>query len=154
MTAGNVGDVLGAAYKLTDWLNFYWNFSVIFAAAILGWVFSAKNPWGTAQKVVITAMYGLFVIINIDIMIRTYIAIQSAVEWLESNWMIADGFKPALLNKLAHPYWGAHIAGHLLADILVFYCLWTKTPKEAPSALSEHDKPRVAGPGRKTDAIQ
>jgi len=128
MPDDNTGHVLNAAYKLTDWMNFYWNFTVIFAAAILGWVFSAKNPWGTAQKVVITIMYAVFVLINLDIMVRTYIAIESAVEWLKVNWEITDGVKPALLHKLSHPFWKAHIAAHLLADALVFYCLWTKTP--------------------------
>ncbi len=38
MTALGANDVLGAAYQLNGWLNFYWNFYVVFSGVVIGWV--------------------------------------------------------------------------------------------------------------------
>src|SRR4029453_15934071 len=64
-------EVLNAAYKLNDWLNFYWNFYVAFTGVVIGWVFSSKG-WPTAQKAIVTAFYLGFVGVSIHALWKTY----------------------------------------------------------------------------------
>jgi len=56
----NIDQALTAAYKLNDWLNFYWNFYVVFVGVVFGWLFSSSNVLETLQKVVITLFFAGF----------------------------------------------------------------------------------------------
>ncbi len=121
--------ILNAAYKLTDWLNFFWNFYVAFTAAILGWVFSAKNPWPRAQKIVVTILFTAFVAVSLGALCRTYLALGPTTEALRSTWGTCTEFQRAIVDRLSNRLWIPQIGAHLLADCLVVYCIWTKTPK-------------------------
>jgi hypothetical protein len=36
-------DILNVVFKLTDYLNFLWNFYVVFNVAVIGWLFSTSK---------------------------------------------------------------------------------------------------------------
>src|SRR5688500_17869597 len=114
--------ILNAAYKLTDWLNFFWNFYVAFTAGILGWVFSAKNRWPRAQKIVVTLLFTGFVIVSIGALCRTYTALGPTIDIHKTTWGTGTEFQQAFADRLANRLWVPHIILHLLADGLVVYC--------------------------------
>jgi hypothetical protein len=49
----SLSEVLNAAYKFQEWLNFYWNFYVAFTGAVIGWVFASKG-WSRSQRWAVT----------------------------------------------------------------------------------------------------
>jgi hypothetical protein len=69
-------DILEAAYKLNDWLNFYWNFYVAFTGVVIGWAFSSKG-WSSAQRVFVTLFYLGFVAVSLHALAGTYQALYA-----------------------------------------------------------------------------
>jgi hypothetical protein len=46
-------NAIDIAFQLHDGINFYWNFYVPACVAILGWVFSRKEPWPLDKRVAV-----------------------------------------------------------------------------------------------------
>jgi len=130
----STAEILNAAFKLTDWLNFFWNFYVAFTAGILGWVFGAKNPWSAAQKVVVSILFVGFVIVSVVALCRTYVALEPTVELLRNIWA-GSAFQRAIADRLSNRWWGWQIFLHIVADLIVLYCIWTKTPKRSATEI-------------------
>jgi hypothetical protein len=133
--AATIDQMLGAAYKLSDWLNFYWNFYVVFVGLVLGWIFSARNPWQTTQQIVVTAFYVGFTAVSLAALCRTYCALDKTALQLRAAWG-EDSFKDALLAKFTQPVWPITLVMHVIADAAVIYCIWKFVPlKTAASGL-------------------
>lgn len=133
LTQGNspqpvsIDQMLNAAYKLNDWLNFYWNFYVGFVGVVFGWIFSAKSPWQLEQQLIVTAFFIGFVAISISALVPTYFALNQTILALRGRWG-GDAMKDALLSRLAKPFWCVAIVMHLVADGAVLYSIWTFRP--------------------------
>jgi hypothetical protein len=126
--AGTIDQMLNAAYKLNDWLNFYWNFYVVFVGVVFGWIFSAKAPgWQFIQQFVVTAFFVGFAAVSIGALARTYRALNQTSMSLKEKWG-HDPFKDAVLSKLSQRLWRVEIVMHLIADATVIYCIWTFKP--------------------------
>ena len=112
-------DVLNAAYKFQDWLNFYWNFYVAFTGVVIGWVFSSKG-WSTSQRWTVTLFYLGFVGVSLQALWKTYHSLNAVV--LRLHQLVpptAEPLEPVLVARLSHPEWYLGIALHLLGDALV-----------------------------------
>jgi hypothetical protein len=125
--AASIDQMLNAAYKLSEWLNFYWNFYVVFVGVVLGWIFSAKNPWQPNQKYVVSAFFIGFAAFSIVALARTYYALYKTTLSLRNRWG-HDLFKDAILANFSPRLWPAEIAMHVIADATVIYCIWTFKP--------------------------
>ena len=121
-------DVLNAAYKLNDWLNFYWNFYVAFTGVVIGWVFGSKG-WSTAQRAIVTLFYLGFVAVSVDALWRTYESLSAAVTRFQQLVAADDPVAKALVAQLGHSDRLIGIALHLLGDALVVFCIWHFTVK-------------------------
>jgi hypothetical protein len=100
----------------------------------LGWVFGAKNPWSAAQKVVVSILFVGFVIVSVVALCRTYIALEPTVELLRNIWA-GSAFQRAIADRLSNRWWGWQIFLHIVADLIVLYCIWTKTPKRSATEI-------------------
>jgi hypothetical protein len=121
-------EVLNAAYKLNDWLNFYWNFYVAFTGVVIGWVFSSKG-WPTAQKAIVTAFYLGFVGVSIHALWKTYESLNAAVSRLQQLIAPEDPLARALAAQLGHSDMLLGIGLHVVGDALVLFCAWRFTTK-------------------------
>ena len=119
--------MLNAAYKLNDWINFYWNFYVVFVGVVFGWIFSAKYPWQFKQQFVVTIFFIGFAAVSIGALARTCSALNQTSMSLKEKWG-HDSFKDAVLSKLSQRFWPVEIVMHLIADATVIYCIWTFKP--------------------------
>jgi len=119
--------MLAAAYKFTDWLNYYWNFYVFFLAAILGWIFAAKTQWNISRRIVVTAVFLGFVVVSADALWRTYKAMDQTVLELSNLWKNGGRLKEAVLARLSNGLWPYAMALHAVGDGVVIYCIWTMT---------------------------
>ena len=50
-------NAIDIAFKLHDGISFYWNFYVPSCVAILGWVFSRKDPWPLVKRVAVCFLF-------------------------------------------------------------------------------------------------
>jgi len=133
MAALDLKDVLGIAYKLNDWLNFYWNFYVVFSGVVIGWVFNSKG-WPTAQRVIVTIFYSGFVIVSLGALIKTYVSLQAAADKLNTLLGTNEDLTSALVRQFRNDQWQTQIALHLLGDALVLSCIWLFTKKNLSEA--------------------
>jgi hypothetical protein len=124
----SIDQMLNAAYKLNDWLNFYWNFYVVFVGVVFGWIFSAQHPWQFIQKLVISVFFIGFAAVSIVALFRTYDALDKTARSLGERWG-HDPFKDAILAKVSQRRWRVEILMHLVADVTVVCCIWIFTPQ-------------------------
>ena len=119
-------DVLGAAYKLNDWLNFYWNFYVVFTGVVIGWVLNSKD-WSDLQRMIVSVCFLGFVGVSLDAIWGTYQALGAATRQLRELVPADDIFAATLASHLgrAHPTIG--LALHVIGDLLVLLCIWMFT---------------------------
>jgi hypothetical protein len=130
MAALSPQDILGAAYRLNDWLNFYWNFYVAFTGVVIGWVFNSKG-WSTAQRVVVTLFYLGFVAVSLDALAGTYEALNAVAARLQEMLPQDDMLPKALMAKIGAKNKLLGLGLHLLGDGLVLVCIWRFTRKPA-----------------------
>ncbi len=125
---------LDAAYKLNDWLNFYWNFYVVFTGVVIGWVFNSKG-WSTSQRAVVSVFYLGFVAVSLGALYKTYQTLNAATAKLESLLSKVSPLSQALIAQLDNTNWPIQLALHVAGDLLVLWCIWTLTrkPKEEPT---------------------
>ena len=141
MAALSPQDILGAAYRLNDWLNFYWNFYVAFTGVVIGWVFNSKG-WSTAQRVVVTLFYLGFVAVSLDALAGTYEALNAVAARLQEMLPQDDMLPKALMAKIGAKNKFLGLGLHLLGDGLVLVCIWRFTRKPA--------EPETASPSPST----
>ena len=119
---------LDAAYKLNDWLNFYWNFYIVFTGVVIGWVFNSKG-WPRSQRVVVSAFYVGFVIVSLGALYKTYQTLNAAVAKLAGTLSKSNVLNEALIAQLDNGNWAIQLELHLLGDVLVLWCIWNLTVK-------------------------
>ena len=128
-----LNDVLAVAYKLNDWLNFFWNFYVVFTGVVIGWVFNAKG-WSTAQRIVVSVFFLGFVGVSLDALWGTYQALGAATQRLKELVPAGDAFAATLASHLGKADHTIGIALHVAGDLLVLACIWRFTATPRPTA--------------------
>ena len=124
-----VDQMLSAGYKLIDWGNFYWNFYVIITGVILGWLFTAKEPWSLAQKSAVSVLFLGFAVVSLYSLWRTFRALNATTSELRVRWETDEPFKQAIVARLSPKGWQVAVCLHALADMVVVYFIWTATQK-------------------------
>jgi hypothetical protein len=126
---------LDAAYKLNDWLNFYWNFYVVFTGVVIGWIFNSKG-WLVPQRVVVSLFYLGFVAVSLGALYKTYQTLNAATAKLETLLAKSSSLNQALIAQLDNGNWPIQLALHIAGDLIVLWCIWNLTHKapEAPPA--------------------
>ena len=135
MPSLGLSEVLNAAYKFQEWLNFYWNFYVAFTGAVIGWVFASKG-WSRSQRWAVTLFYLGFVGISLQALWKTYHSLNAVVLRLQQLVPTADPLGPVLVARLGHPEWFLGIGLHVLGDALVVLCIWRFTIKTTEQVAS------------------
>lgn len=136
MDALSLKDILDAAYRLNDWLNFYWNFYVAFTGVVIGWAFNSKG-WSTAQRVFVTLFYAGFVAVSLHALAGTYEALYAVADQLHKRLPQDDLLTKAFIAKIGAKRETLGLGLHLLGDTLVLVCIWrfTRKPAESERAL-------------------
>ena len=123
-------DILSIAFKLTDYLNFQWNFYVVFNLAIIGWLFSSsQDPWSWQKKLIVSAFYLFFVLISIVLIRSTFWSLLAAVDELAlaSNEVEFRSEKWSGLLRISKPFnKELAITFHITADLIVLLAIWTR----------------------------
>jgi hypothetical protein len=150
-TSTSIDQLLNAAYKLNDWLNFYWHFYVIFVGVIFGWIFNSNSSWSPTQKNLVALLFVFFAGGNVVTLYRSYRAINETGRSLKDRWGVhsrslkerlglhsrslkkkqkldslkrgQDPFKEALLAKVSQPLWLVAIFMHLVTDAIVVWSI-------------------------------
>ena len=123
----NTNQIINAAFKLNDWLNFYWNFYVVFVCVVLGWTFSSKFTLEAPQKLVVVIFLFSFMVFSFVALKNTYTALDEISKIL-SNSKINNGSKEnkfidAILLKISQKTWKIELLAHFLGDALLLLCI-------------------------------
>jgi hypothetical protein len=123
-------DVLNVVFKMTDYLNFQWNFYVIINIALIGWIFSSPiDAWGWQKKLICSIAYLLSVLMSIMVLSRTYRLLFDVLEELsycaKDIQFRSDKFRTAFkevrpVNKKFS------ITLHIIGNVIVLLCIWIK----------------------------
>jgi len=123
-------DVLSIVFKLTDYLNFQWNFYVVFNVAMIGWLLGgSNNPWSWQKKLILSAVYLFFILISITLIRSTYGLLLGALDELASagNEIEFRSEKFGEFFKITKPFnKQLSTALHIIADFIVLLSIWTK----------------------------
>jgi len=123
-----MGELLQLYASLSDKTDFYWNFYFAAIAAVLGWLFARSKPLRSREKGVLTALYLMFVVMNILALTNTYGLMKSCalvITDVTSTLTIPtyDVDKRLLRVARAGP-WLAWVI-HILVDVMIILGLWT-----------------------------
>jgi hypothetical protein len=134
------GDLLDRFQAAADLVNFYWNFYVIGIVAVLGWIFSLKRDLARRQRIVLTAVYVGFVVLNLLALVNSYRFLEAAR--LDALVTIPAGALPHLSRMLdsisfAKQQWIGLIA-HIAVDATVIAAIWLMhvEAEESPAELN------------------
>lgn len=132
------GDLLNLFQAAVDLVNFYWNFYVIGIVAVLGWIFSLKRDLVRRQRIILTAVYVGFVVLNLLALVNSYRFLEAAR--LDALITIPPGALPNLsymLNSIsfADQRWAGWIV-HVAVDVTVITAIWL-IRVEAKESLTE-----------------
>ena len=116
--------MLEAGYKLLDFLTTFWNYYLVVTGVILGWLFSATVPWPIPQKILVTFLFVAFALVSLDGLQRTYRALDVTSSELHVKWEADAPFKKAILGWLSQKRWRWAIFLHVIADVIVIFCIW------------------------------
>ena len=110
-TESQAPQILTAVFKLSDYLNQLWNLFAIFSGLVIGWIISAKDPWSPQQKMIVAAIYLVFIAVNLSALIKMYAWLRLAFEDLHTIALHLDEETHHIngaLKKLSIPG-GAHL---------------------------------------------
>ena len=128
-------NAIDIAFQLHDGINFYWNFFVPACVAILGWVFSRKEPWPLDKRVAVSILFIGFTVFNLIGLYKTYTALDAVVRELECATDIPDLSQPvlnAVTNRLRMQAWRWGLAFHILVDLVVLSFFLVRSGKAPP----------------------
>jgi hypothetical protein len=130
-TGGGMGeltlvDLLNATYKLNDWLNFYWNFYVVFSGVVVGWTFNSKG-WKTFQRVAVSICYLGFAAVNFKALYKSYYFLNMASARIETMLPKNDPLGKALVAQLGSSGCVVQLSFHAVTALFVLFCIWRLT---------------------------
>ncbi len=94
-SASQAPEILTAVFKLSDYLNQLWNLFAVFSGLVVGWIISAKDAWSVPQKVIVAAIYLVFIAVNLSTMLKMY-------AWLNTAFKDLHGIAPRLDDETKH----------------------------------------------------
>ncbi len=120
--------MLDLAFKLFDQIVRFWNFYVVSATVLVGWVFSRDDPWSNLQRWTVTIAFLGFVVFNLIGLISSYKALQVVTHELKiTHNLEALGITRKALNAMVERfsmrYWKIGILFHIIVDGIVIYFL-------------------------------
>jgi hypothetical protein len=123
-------DILNVVFKMTDYLNFQWNFYVIINIAVIGWIFSSPmDTWGWQKKFICSIAYLLSVLMSIMVLSRTYRLLFDVLEELsccaKEIQFRSDNFRTAF-KEVRPVSKKLSMTLHILGNVIVLLCIWIK----------------------------
>ena len=100
LSASEVPSVLNIVFKLTDYLNQLWSLFMVFSTIVVGWRFSAKEPWLRRQKIIVTVLYCCFLFVNLMVLVKTYAWLDKALADLRAAAVSLDAQAPRLKEAM------------------------------------------------------
>lgn len=122
-TKTDIDQLFNLAYKLKDWINFYWRFYVVFIAIALGWVLGSNTKWTFDEKMVVTIVFIGFASFSITALSKTYKASQDIIGLL-SERISDEKFKKSVLYLLDSKHWKKEILIHIIGDLILIRSIW------------------------------
>lgn len=132
-----ISDVLTIVFKLTDYLNQLWNLFMVFSGVVVGWRLSAKDQWGTKQKIIATVLYLGFVAVNGLTLLNTYDLLNQALADLQTLSASLNTQAPNIkeaMGKVAIPHpqvqFIVYVAGALTVVVSIVSNYTAKSKQE------------------------
>lgn len=117
--------MLDLAFKLSDQIVGFWNFFVVFATVLVGWVFSRKTPWPPLQKTAIAIGFIIFIFFNLIGLTSSHKALQVVVNELNSSNsgvdQITDTVVIAMKQRFTMRFWPLDIVFHIVVDVILLW---------------------------------
>ncbi len=129
-------DAIDIAFKLHDGINFYWNFYVPACVAILGWVFSRKDPWPLIKRVAISTLFIGFTAFNLIGLTKTYTALDAVIGELTcaaDTPGLSQTVLKAVTRRLDMGPWRWGLAFHIFVDLVMLYFIFVQSGKRIPT---------------------
>jgi hypothetical protein len=138
-------DMLELAIKIHDQVVNFWQFFVPSAVALLGWVFSRRQPWPLAQRIAVAVAFMGFAIFNLYGLIQSYETLDTLVTELSAlngETKLTPTAFHAMINRLSMGWgWKIGIVFHLVVDVIVLYFIlvWARRSSDSqPEASKVH----------------
>ena len=129
-------NAIDIAFKLHDGINFYWNFYVPSCVAILGWVFSRKDPWPLVKRVAVCFLFIGFTVFNLIGLIKTYTALEAVIcdlKWSNTALGLSQSVLNAVTKRLDMGPWRWGLAFHIFVDLVVLFFILVLSAKDIPT---------------------
>lgn len=130
-------NLMDVVLKLGDWVNTLTNFSIIMNLAVIGWLFSSKDPWPLAQRLVVAGGYTVFATYNLFSQHRTHSLLQITLNELkeavaqnkDTEYKFYTDEFAAMLQRNRQFNLPLIIIGHIVIDIamnalILFSYVW------------------------------
>lgn len=127
MDARDMADLFLAA---VDKIDFYWNFFVVMLIALIGWMISLKKGLPRRLKVLVSAGYLAFAVMNIQGLYGSY----TFAEAVRTDMLAHPEFKPLaaswqVLNRHSYEWQRTMVfVIHGVVGVLVLGALWRGKP--------------------------
>lgn len=125
-------EILAIGFKFAEWINFYWNFYVVFVLAIAGWLFSKEIRFTTTQKIVISYFLISFIVVSLLALGKTYESADSIVQIGKeeikktepANRTPKEKAQFLAFERLDYSGWGWMLAAHITTDVVILTLIW------------------------------
>ena len=77
--------LIDIVFKLSDLINFNWNFYVVVCAIILGWLFTSDIQWDMIKRIGSSIGFIVFTIINGRALNKAYVLLNTTLEELKEK---------------------------------------------------------------------
>ncbi|MBU0730511.1 MAG: hypothetical protein KKE17_12455 [Proteobacteria bacterium] len=128
----NESDMLQAAFKINEQINFLWNFYVVFSGILLGWIFSTSVDWSREKRIILILLFAIFATINNLALFNEYTLLKLLLADMErtitQKTLETFSFLSRFIDSTGTGPTGAFIV-HGCADSLIILLIWRSTAK-------------------------
>ena len=124
-----IKDIINIVMKLSDSVNFYWNFYVVGVIAIIGWLISLKEHIKWQIKLLVSIGFLFFIILNIHGLLGSYTLLEASINELQES-VNPSTFKTDkifhTIKNISFSYYPQAVLGiHVVIDSGIFIAIWS-----------------------------
>ena len=115
--------MINIALRISEQIDFLWNFYVTACAILLGWIFSSRIKWDQDRQRTVIILFIMFAAVNLSAIYNEYYLFEIALQDIGSNLRTHDeDFRRVFSNSRGIGAFGAAII-HIGADIFIYTLL-------------------------------
>ncbi|MEY8214903.1 MAG: hypothetical protein RPR97_10550 [Colwellia sp.] len=116
-------EMINIALRISEQIDFLWNFYVTACAILLGWIFSSRIKWDYDRQRTVIILFILFAAVNLSAIYNEYYLFEMILKDLSNNLQAHDdGFIREFSDSRGIGSIGSAVV-HIGADIFIYSLL-------------------------------